>query len=115
MEVSEKNRSTYKSLRCCLIKENEHFLRNPKVLPCSNLACAECIKKIFSDNEEIICSICCEMHKFSENELKTGPGLIDEVKMNELVEEIEVKVLKSRRELEGLCVFQLNFYISVNF
>ena len=101
MEISESNLSTYESLRCFLIKENNHFLRNPKFLPCSNLACAECINEIFSDTEEAMCPFCSEMHKFSQNDLKIGTSLIDQVKMNELVKEIEEKISESNKEVEG--------------
>jgi hypothetical protein len=38
------------SLKCHFIKNDFHFLNQPKVLPCNNTACLTCIASKYNEN-----------------------------------------------------------------
>lgn len=91
---------------CKLEKEDHHVLKDPKVLPCGNTACLECIEKNVDINSNFLCKFndCNEIHTIlnaeklpvnvlAENAIRDNRRTITEYLIN--------KLQRSMNELRG--------------
>lgn len=53
---------------CKLIRNKPHLIKNPKILPCLNTACAKCIEKLMTKKNFFKCDFldCNERHELKE-------------------------------------------------
>ena len=101
----------FRELRCRLDKDDEHFLCEPRVLPCANSACLECIKRLRDENNCLKCHICNQEHKLEDlTELPSNQSIIDQIKLNsdEITEEIAERLKKYVESLNGKQEFLAN-------
>jgi hypothetical protein len=111
--------SKFYSFKCFLNSSDVHFLYEPRILPCSNSACLDCIKKLLDPETHILkCSFCKADHKIEEaSSLETNQNIVDQINQNwneisdELLSKLDNQVdgLKSNKALS----FRLNSYIFV--
>lgn len=95
----------FNSLRCHLNENDVHFLIDPKLLPCSNSACYECIKSTIVNGNDFKCPLCNQLHSnMNINELKTNNSLIDQIDLNgkEITNELVEKLNNYISNLTGL-------------
>ncbi len=78
-QIENEIESKFSHLRCKLTENNIHFLNEPKLLPCQNAACLECIKTHLNTETHILkCGLCKLEHPIEDlNELKSSPNLIN--------------------------------------
>jgi hypothetical protein len=101
--ISGENETTFKSLRCYLNKNENHFLVSPKILPCSNLACSLCISQM-KLNDILDCSFCNSQHIISNvQDLKSADNILDQITADQLTEEIQLKLGDLTSQLESNC------------
>lgn len=94
----------FKELRCRLDKDDEHFLSEPRVLPCANSACLECIKRLRDSDNCLKCQLCNEEHRIDDlAELPTNQSIIDQINLNsdEITDEIVERLNKYVEKLNG--------------
>lgn len=73
----------FDSLRCNLIKNDSHFLNDPRILPCSSTACLECILKSLDSANYLNCSFCRDKHLIQNvQELKSNDSVIHQINLN---------------------------------
>lgn len=83
-DLNKTYESKFRSLKCFLKeKDSAHFLIDPKILPCSNTACFECIRTSMANSTDLNCSLCKQVHaNLNLNELKSNDFLIDQIETN---------------------------------
>ncbi len=94
MEISSQNEPEFKKLRCFLQPDQSHFLSQPKLLPCGNLACTSCIQNATAPaSNNLDCKLCGSEHpNLRLEDLKEADSIIDQINCDALVEEIEAKI-----------------------
>ncbi len=115
MEISSQNESEFKKLRCFLHSDEGHFLSQPRLMPCGNLACTSCIQKatIISQNN-IKCKLCGSEHQnLNLENLKEADSIIDQIKCDGLLEEIEKNIENKIKLIEGKKV-HINLINNIN-
>lgn len=98
------NDSKYNHLRCKLNSNDLHILSVPKRLPCSSVACLDCIKKSFSSNSKQVCSHCNDIHSIDDvDNWETLNDIVEEIKINEeeITRELVDKLLEYADTLKG--------------
>ena len=74
----------FQQLKCRLIAKDVHFYYEPKILPCRNSACVDCIRKVINTETHILkCLLCLSEHKIEKiDELITNEEMIEEINKN---------------------------------
>lgn len=116
--LNEDYQIKFKSLRCYLNEKDAHFLIDPKILPCSNSACLECIRSSLSNGNDLNCTLCQQVHSnLNINELKSNQSLIDLIDFNsneitnEIVDKLNQYILTlTGNELDGFKIQYYRFY-----
>lgn len=101
-ELNQTYQAKFKSLKCYLNHMDPHFLIDPKILPCSNSACFECIRTTMGNSPDLDCPFCKQIHSnLNLNELKTNNSIIDQIdaNSNEITDEM---IDKLNRYIDGL-------------
>lgn len=100
--LSKTYENKFRTLKCYLNENDVHFLIEPKILPCLNSACFECIKSAMANGaSNLNCSLCKQVHaNLNLTQLKSNELLIDQIEAN------------SKEEITNETIEKLNKYIS---
>ncbi len=98
--------SILESFKCLLNEKHSHYFYEPRLLPCSNTACNDCISKLIDKETHILkCSLCNQEHKIENvNSLELNQEIIEQINQNwnkisdELLNKLDYQVdfMKSR-------------------
>lgn len=97
----------FRTLKCYMNENDVHFLIEPRILPCLNSACYECIRSaltVHNNGTDLQCSLCKQMHaNLNLNQLKSNDFLIDQIEANskEITDEMIEKLNKYISSLSG--------------
>lgn len=99
--LSKTYENKFRTLKCFLNEKDVHFLIEPRILPCLNSACFECIKSAMPNGATSLnCPLCKQVHtNLNLAQLKSNELLIDQIE-------------SSSKEITDEMIEKLNKYVS---